>query len=182
MASAASVAARRPACPRSPADEHGDAEPKRSRPGRKARVRELVLHGDAHPAAGAARRHVRDLFVLSRRRRCCRQHWPARAARPRAAGWRDNIARSTPGKPPPALHELAQAVQRFGLKREDFLAVIDGMEMDVVADIRAPDYPTLELYCDRVACAVGRLSVKVFGLPRRRHRTRRSAWTRVAAH
>jgi phytoene synthase len=39
------------------------------------------------------------------------------------------------------------------------------MEMDVVTDIRAPDYATLELYCDRVACAVGRLSVKVFGLP-----------------
>ncbi len=81
------------------------------------------------------------------------------------AGWRDDIAAIYAGNPPPALHELAQAVQRFGLKREDFLAVIDGMEMDVVADIRAPDYPTLELYCDRVACAVGRLSVKVFGLP-----------------
>jgi phytoene synthase len=39
------------------------------------------------------------------------------------------------------------------------------MEMDVIADIRAPDRPTLELYCDRVACAVGRLSVRVFGMP-----------------
>jgi len=38
------------------------------------------------------------------------------------------------------------------------------MEMDVVADIRAPDRPTLDLYCDRVACAVGRLSVRVFGM------------------
>jgi presqualene diphosphate synthase len=81
------------------------------------------------------------------------------------AGWRNDIAAIYAGNPSPAQHGLAQAVQRFGLKREDFLAVIDGMEMDVVADIRAPDYPTLELYCDRVACAVGRLSVKVFGLP-----------------
>jgi presqualene diphosphate synthase len=81
------------------------------------------------------------------------------------AGWRSDIAAIYAGHPPPALNGLAQAVQRFGLKREDFLAVIDGMEMDVVADIRAPDFPTLELYCDRVACAVGRLSVKVFGLP-----------------
>ncbi len=81
------------------------------------------------------------------------------------AGWRNDIAAIYAGHPPPALRELAQAVQTFGLKREDFLAVIDGMEMDVVADIRAPDFPTLELYCDRVACAVGRLSVKVFGLP-----------------
>jgi presqualene diphosphate synthase len=59
---------------------------------------------------------------------------------------------------------LARTVLGFGLKREDFLAVIDGMEMDVVSDIRAPDRATLDLYCDRVACAVGRLSVRVFGM------------------
>ena len=35
-----------------------------------------------------------------------------------------------------------------------------------VADIRAPDRATLDLYCDRVACAVGRLSVRVFGMER----------------
>ncbi|MGP2481189.1 squalene/phytoene synthase family protein, partial [Listeria monocytogenes] len=50
-------------------------------------------------------------------------------------------------------------------KREDFLAIVDGMEMDVPQDIRAPDMATLDLYCDRVASAVGRLSVRVFGLP-----------------
>ena len=38
------------------------------------------------------------------------------------------------------------------------------MEMDVVADIRAPDDATLDTYCDRVASAVGRLSVRVFGM------------------
>jgi presqualene diphosphate synthase len=80
------------------------------------------------------------------------------------AGWRDDIAAIYAGKPPPALHQLAQAVQRFGLKREDFLAVIDGMEMDVVADIRAPDWKKLDAYCDRVASAVGRLCVRIFGM------------------
>jgi presqualene diphosphate synthase len=40
------------------------------------------------------------------------------------------------------------------------------MEMDVPQDIRAPDMATLDLYCDRVASAVGRLSVNVFGMPR----------------
>ena len=39
------------------------------------------------------------------------------------------------------------------------------MEMDIPQDIRAPDLATLDLYCDRVASAVGRLSVRVFGLP-----------------
>jgi phytoene synthase len=57
-------------------------------------------------------------------------------------------------------------VREFGLSREDFLTVIDGMEMDVLEDIRAPNFSTLDLYCDRVASAVGRLSVCVFGLER----------------
>jgi squalene synthase HpnD len=88
---------------------------------------------------------------------------PARVEQLRA--WRSDIASIYAGAAPPALSGLATAVQTFGLRQADFLAVIDGMEMDVVTDIRAPDFATLELYCDRVACAVGRLSVRVFGLP-----------------
>jgi phytoene/squalene synthetase len=37
------------------------------------------------------------------------------------------------------------------------------MEMDAREDIRAPDLATLDLYCSRVASAVGHLSVHVFG-------------------
>src|SRR5258708_23516467 len=40
---------------------------------------------------------------------------------------------------------------------------MDGMEMDAAADIRAPALAELDLYCDRVASAVGRLSVRIFG-------------------
>ncbi len=40
------------------------------------------------------------------------------------------------------------------------------MEMDVRENIQAPDFVTLDLYCDRVASAVGRLSVRVFRMPR----------------
>ena len=64
------------------------------------------------------------------------------------------------------MRDYVASVQQFGLEREDFLAIVDGMEMDVPQDIRAPDLATLDLYCDRVASAVGRLSVRVFGLPR----------------
>jgi phytoene synthase len=39
--------------------------------------------------------------------------------------------------------------------------------MDVAADIRGPDWATLDLYCDRVASAVGRLSTRIFGLAAR---------------
>src|SRR5207302_4756867 len=69
------------------------------------------------------------------------------------------------GDAPPRLRDYVASVRTFGLKREDFLAIVDGMEMDVPQDIRAPDLATLDLYCDRVASAVGRLSVRVFGLP-----------------
>jgi phytoene synthase len=68
-------------------------------------------------------------------------------------------------------HLVARAlhgpVAQFRLRREDFHAVIDGMEMDAAADIRAPDLAALDLYCGRVAGAVGHLSVHVFGDPSR---------------
>jgi phytoene synthase len=78
--------------------------------------------------------------------------------------WRTDIDALYAGTAPPHLRGLAHCVREFNLQREDFIAVIDGMEMDVVADIRAPDFATLDLYCDRVASAVGRLSVRVFGM------------------
>jgi presqualene diphosphate synthase len=81
--------------------------------------------------------------------------------------WRADIDALYDGRPVPRTRGLVAPVQAFALKREDFHAIIDGMEMDVVADIRAPDDATLERYCDRVASAVGRLSVRVFGMDER---------------
>lgn len=78
--------------------------------------------------------------------------------------WRDDIDAIYAGTPPARVRGLAGITRAFDLQREDFIAVIDGMEMDALGDIRAPDMHTLELYCDRVACAVGRLSVRVFGM------------------
>jgi phytoene synthase len=80
------------------------------------------------------------------------------------AQWRADIEALYRGHPAPHLQALARAVGDFGLRKDDFLAVIDGMEMDAAQDIRAPDWATLDRYCDRVASAVGRLSVRVFGL------------------
>lgn len=80
-------------------------------------------------------------------------------------GWRERIS---------ALYEqgiadcavtraLLSVIQDYQPRQEDFIAVIDGMEMDAGAPIIAPDLAFLDLYCDRVASAVGRLSVRVFG-------------------
>src|SRR5436190_20209893 len=79
--------------------------------------------------------------------------------------WRDDIDALYQGRPPARLRDYVASVHTFNLQRADFLAIVDGMEMDVPQDIRAPDLATLDLYCDRVASAVGRLSVRVFGLP-----------------
>jgi squalene synthase HpnD len=80
------------------------------------------------------------------------------------AQWRSDIDALYSGRPRPALNGLAETVRKFSLRKEDFLEIIAGMEMDAVEDIRAPDWAKLDLYCDRVASAVGRLSVCVFGI------------------
>jgi phytoene synthase len=79
--------------------------------------------------------------------------------------WWADIAQLYAGGGPTELTKgLAMLVQRFSLRKEDFLSIIDGMEMDVLRDMRAPDWEAFDLYCDRVASAVGRLSVRIFGV------------------
>jgi len=78
--------------------------------------------------------------------------------------WRDDLAALYIGGRPGRAGFLTDVVARFDLRLADFLAVIDGMQMDVDSDIVAPSYDVLDLYCDRVASAVGRLSIKVFGM------------------
>ncbi|MFZ5792446.1 MAG: presqualene diphosphate synthase HpnD [Pseudomonadota bacterium] len=82
------------------------------------------------------------------------------------AAWRAEIDRLYAGTPThPVARALMEPVRRFALAREDFLAVIDGCEMDANGPLVAPDWETLRLYCARVAGAVGRLSIRVFGAP-----------------
>jgi presqualene diphosphate synthase len=79
--------------------------------------------------------------------------------------WRADIVGLYNGAGATALTRgVAAAVRQFGLRRQDFLAIIDGMEMDVRQEMRAPNLEALDLYCDRVASAVGRLSVRIFGI------------------
>ena len=80
------------------------------------------------------------------------------------AEWRAKIEALYQGRASDAVTRvLLPAVARFQFRQEDFLAVIDGMAMDTETALVAPDLATLDLYCDRVAAAVGRLSVRAFG-------------------
>jgi squalene synthase HpnD len=82
------------------------------------------------------------------------------------ADWRDEVDHLFAGRPRRAIsRELLPFLTTFDLQKQDFIAIIDGMEMDAADRLRIVDMQELELYCDRVACAVGRLSVRVFGVP-----------------
>ncbi|HWK36985.1 presqualene diphosphate synthase HpnD [Sphingomonas sp.] len=88
-----------------------------------------------------------------------------RAARAAALDqWRTDIAALYTGGDAGQAALVAEAVTRFDLDRADFDAVIDGMATDVDRDVRWPSAAELDLYCDRVASAVGRLSVRIFGM------------------
>jgi phytoene synthase len=89
---------------------------------------------------------------------------PFDSRKPRLDEWRTRIAALYAGHATdPVTRELLRAIQAYALRQEDFIAVIDGMAMDAEAPVVAPDAATLDLYCDRVAAAVGRLSVRAFG-------------------
>jgi phytoene synthase len=78
--------------------------------------------------------------------------------------WRERIAGIYAGAADQAITRvLMAAAKAYKLREADFIAIIDGMEMDAGVPIVAPPMPVLDLYCDRVAAAVGRLSVRVFG-------------------
>ena len=90
--------------------------------------------------------------------------WPVEHKVAALVAWRQEIDALFAGEPRHVVtHALREPMLRYDLRRRDFLAIIDGMEMDAREDIRAPDLATLDLYCSRVASAVGHLSVHVFG-------------------
>lgn len=81
--------------------------------------------------------------------------------------WRERIDGALAGRPKnhPLDRVLADDALRYALDPADFHAVIEGMAMDAEGPIVAPTQADLDLYCDRVASAVGRLSVPIFGEP-----------------
>ncbi|MEM7569541.1 MAG: squalene/phytoene synthase family protein [Pseudomonadota bacterium] len=78
--------------------------------------------------------------------------------------WVVHIDRLYDGDAADALdRSLVQAIDSYGLRQADFLAIIEGMMMDAAGPIARPDWETLTHYCDCVASAVGRLCIRIFG-------------------
>ncbi|MCE5303595.1 MAG: phytoene/squalene synthase family protein [Planctomycetaceae bacterium] len=63
---------------------------------------------------------------------------------------------------PLSLLALADAVQRFQIPHELLFAAIDGVEMDL-SGRRYDTFEQLEVYCDRVASAVGLACIHIWG-------------------
>ncbi len=89
------------------------------------------------------------------------------AQRTALARWRKRITALAAGEAGenPLERALAEAIDRFALEPGDLEGVIEGMEMDVEGPVVAPSLEEFDRYLDRVACAVGRLCVRVFGAP-----------------
>jgi squalene synthase HpnD len=83
------------------------------------------------------------------------------------ADWRAEIAATYRGAPTyPLTAALLPSLQRFDIPQREFEQLILGMEMDIEGPIRAPEKHVLDLYCRRVAGAVGLMSIPVFGADR----------------
>lgn len=78
--------------------------------------------------------------------------------------WRAEIEALFAGRPErPTGQALLGPVARYGLPRQEFLLLIEGMEWDAEGPILAPSWERLRGYCRRVAGAVGMLSMPIFG-------------------
>ena len=79
--------------------------------------------------------------------------------------WRHEIERVYAGNPATAIGlALSDAVQTYALPKQEFLLLVEGMEMDAVP-IVAPPMQTLLDYTRRAAGTVGLLSMPIFGAP-----------------
>ena len=77
--------------------------------------------------------------------------------------WREELEMTYRGHPPNALfRSLYPAIRTFGLSRNNFEELINGMEMDI-RSARYTTFDELKLYCYRVASAVGLLCMEIFG-------------------
>ena len=87
--------------------------------------------------------------------------------RTRLAEWRREIESLYAGRPTnSAAIALIAPVRAFDLPKNEFLMMIEGMEMDAEGPIVAPSFERLYAYTRRVAGSVGLLSMPTFGAPK----------------
>lgn len=79
------------------------------------------------------------------------------------AAFRDEIARCYEGEPTLQITRRLQAcITRFDIPRQPFEDLLDGVAMDM-DHVRYPTFEALQVYCRRVASAVGLICLPIFG-------------------
>ena len=79
--------------------------------------------------------------------------------------WRNDLAKVFAEKEipeHPVNQALCQIVVSFALPEVEFVAIIEGMQMDLMP-VRYPHFEALNLYCHRVAEVVGQLIARILG-------------------
>lgn len=85
------------------------------------------------------------------------------------ADWRVEIDRVFAGDPVSSIGKaLMDPVARYDLPKAEFIAMIEGMEVDARGPVIAPSFEELLQYTRRVAGSVGCLSMRIFGAHRGR--------------
>src|SRR5262249_32263795 len=89
---------------------------------------------------------------------------PVEKRRQSLAAWREDVRRACGDETPdfPVNRELQPVAREFQLPFTWFDEIIQGCEMDLDKK-RYENFAELEIYCYRVASAVGLLSIKIFG-------------------
>jgi presqualene diphosphate synthase len=78
--------------------------------------------------------------------------------------WRTEIALLYAGRPQHLVtRALRDPVEMFDLRSHDFLAIIEGTEMDSRINIRAPSLEQLDLYSEQRAVAASRIALRILG-------------------
>ena len=79
--------------------------------------------------------------------------------------WRSEIALLYDGRPRREVtRSLVEPVGLYGLKCDDFLTIVKGLGTDARGAVQAPSLLAFDVYGARVAIAMARLAVRVFGL------------------
>lgn len=79
------------------------------------------------------------------------------------ARWRRELAACVGGVPAhPVMVGLQPVLQRYRIPVDHFEQILQGVEMDLTIR-RYPAFEDLKVYCQRVASAVGLISVRIFG-------------------
>jgi squalene synthase HpnD len=89
---------------------------------------------------------------------------PIDEKRRKLAAWRREVNDVFQARPATDIGRALEQVRlAYPIERDDLLAVIDGVATDAEGPVVRPSQAEFDAYCDRVAAAVGRLSVAIFG-------------------